>query len=84
MQKEVYTALRFRLAIAREHRIIALFLLDHGADVNIQGGVHENALQAAHDRSDCLMIKLLLLSGARATNPRYPNITRFPNLTPES
>jgi ankyrin repeat protein len=56
-------------AVARGHRIIALFLLDHGADLHIQGGVHGNALQAADDMSDGLMIKLLSLSGAKATKP---------------
>lgn len=61
-------------AIARGHRIIALFLLDHGADVHIQGGLRGNALQAAQDTSDGLMIKLLLLSGAKATKPISPSL----------
>lgn len=56
-------------AIVQGHRTIALLLLDHGADVHIQGGIYKNALQAAQDMSDGLMVKVLLLSGAKATKP---------------
>jgi ankyrin repeat protein len=56
-------------AVVQGHRTISLLLLDHGADVHIQGGMYKNALQAAQDMSDGLMVKVLLLSGAKATEP---------------
>ncbi|KAM0172531.1 hypothetical protein ACHAPF_007410 [Botrytis cinerea] len=47
-----------------EKEKIAKLLLDHGADVNAQGGEYGNALQAAARRGNQEIVKLLLDRGA--------------------
>ncbi|EDU43191.1 ankyrin repeat domain containing protein [Pyrenophora tritici-repentis Pt-1C-BFP] len=51
-------------ASERGHTEIVKLLLDKGADVNAQGGLHGNALQAASERGHAEVVKLLLDNGA--------------------
>ncbi|KAF2647015.1 hypothetical protein K491DRAFT_615416, partial [Lophiostoma macrostomum CBS 122681] len=47
------------------HEQVAKLLLDKGADVNAQGGLYGNALQAASIKGHEQVVKLLLDKGAR-------------------
>ncbi|KAI1571711.1 Arp Ankyrin repeat, partial [Pyrenophora tritici-repentis] len=51
-------------ASERGHTEVVKLLLDKGADVNAQGGLHGNALQAASERGHTEVVKLLLDKGA--------------------
>jgi ankyrin repeat protein len=46
---------------------VVKLLVDKGADVNAQGGVHSNALQAASLRGHEQVVKLLVDKGAVKT-----------------
>jgi ankyrin repeat protein len=46
------------------HEAVVRLLLDKGADVNAQGGVYHNALQAASERGHEAVVRLLLNKGA--------------------
>jgi len=60
-----YLGTPLQAAAAKGHQLVALFLLDCGADVNVQGGKHGNALAAAQAGGYKLLAKLLLFSGAK-------------------
>lgn len=62
-----YLGTPLQAAAAKGHQLVALFLLDCGADVNVQGGKHGNALAAAQAGGhNTPLAKLLLFSGAKA------------------
>jgi ankyrin repeat protein len=52
-----------RLAFGGNEAVVRL-LIDRGADVNTQGGVHRNALQAAALKGDEAVVRLLVDRGA--------------------
>ena len=60
------------LLIAAEygHDELVKLLLDRGADVNAQGGEHDNALQAASSRGHEQTVRLLLDRGANVQGAR--------------
>ncbi|KAK7177829.1 hypothetical protein PSPO01_16121, partial [Paraphaeosphaeria sporulosa] len=68
--KDSYGQALLYLAAANGHRSTVQLLLDKGAEINAQGGVYGNALQAASERGHEAIVKLLVEKGAEAASSR--------------
>jgi ankyrin repeat protein len=55
------------LAAENRHKQVVKLLLDKGAEVNVQGGVYGNALQAASQGGHKAVVKLLVAWGAKSS-----------------
>ena len=67
--------MRSRLLVLEDTTMIVQMLLEHGADVNAQGGHYGNALQAACSGGHDKIVQMLLEQGADVNAQRVDRLS---------